>query len=202
MAHLQAQFIMRRLGLSQKAAKDLNTKYYREHGLTIIGLQKFHGIDPLEFNKEVDERLPMNTVLSRSKQLIDFFESFDRTKVKLWLFTNAFVSHGLRVTELLGIAHFFEGITYCDYAGDVAVCKPSMQMLLKAEKESGATRRTKCYYVDDNVKNCAAAATRGWQVLWIKNDPTASMVQTIESVSKIAALPEIHLLFPQFVRST
>lgn len=143
----------------------------------------------------------MDKMLSRCEEMVQFFESFDRSKVKLWLFTNAHVSHGLRVTDLLGITHFFEGITYCDYASDTWICKPSQQMLAKAEREANVTSSTDCFYVDDNVKNCQAASQRGWQVLCISNRDRLPPTSLPESVSTITDLQEIQNKYPQFLRA-
>ena len=191
-----------KLNLPNQDIQKLKLEYYKTYGLTVIGLQKLHNIDPLEFNRAVDEQLPMHQFISESDQLTQFFDKFDRTKIKLWLFTNAHISHGLRVAKLLGVSHFFEGITHCDYAGNVALCKPSQEMLHKAEIDSGVTEQTPCCYVDDNINNCTAASERGWTVLCIRNGPNQiSDGRKIESAfPTISSLSEIHELFPQFTK--
>jgi FMN phosphatase YigB (HAD superfamily) len=81
----------------------LHQKYYKEYGLAIEGLARHHRIDPVEFNREVDDALPLDDILSPDKELREILESFDPTKIKLWLFTNAHITHGKRVVKLLDV---------------------------------------------------------------------------------------------------
>ena len=141
------EFFVKHLSLSPEDAVMLHHKYYKEYGLAIEGLTRFHKIDPLEFNRQVDDALPLDTILKPDPQLRQLLEDFDRTKVKLWLFTNAYVTHGKRVVKLLGVDDLFEGITYCDYAAEKLVCKPHVEMFKRAETQSGAISTDKCYFV-------------------------------------------------------
>lgn len=125
----------------------LHHKYYKEYGLAIEGLTRFHRIDPLEFNHQVDDALPLDAILKPDLHLRQLLEDIDTTKVKLWLFTNAYVTHGMRVVKLLGVDDLFDGITYCDYGADKLVCKPHMEMLKKAEMQAGVVNADKCYFV-------------------------------------------------------
>ena len=81
----------------------LHQEYYKNYGLAIEGLARFHRIDPLEFNREVDDALPLDDILSPDPDLRSLLEAFDRAKIKLWLFTNAHVTHGKRVVKLLDV---------------------------------------------------------------------------------------------------
>lgn len=81
----------------------LHQRYYKDYGLAIEGLARHHRIDPLVFNREVDDILPLDDILLPDLELRAFLEAFDRTKVKLWLFTNAHVTHGMRVVKLLDV---------------------------------------------------------------------------------------------------
>ena len=75
----------------------------------------------------------------------------DKTKVKPWLFTNAYVTHGRRVVALLGVEDLFEGITYADYSapsrGERMICKPAEEAYLKAMKEAKVQETSKCFFV-------------------------------------------------------
>lgn len=125
----------------------LHQKYYKEYGLAIEGLTRHHQIDPLEFNYEVDDALPLDRILKPDPKLRKLLESLDTSKVKPWLLTNAYVNHGKRVIKLLGVEDLFEGITFCDYGQLPLVCKPSQEMYAKAEKEAGAPSTESCYFV-------------------------------------------------------
>lgn len=54
--------------------------------------------------------------------------------MRLWLFTNAYITHGQRVVKLLGIDDLFDGITYCDYGQESLVCKPKIEMYEKGRQ--------------------------------------------------------------------
>lgn len=125
----------------------LHQKYYKEYGLAIEGLVRHHKVDPLEYNRKVDDALPLDDIITPDPVLRTLLEDMDRTKVKLWLFTNAHITHGKRVVKLLGIEDLFEGITYCDYGQETMICKPHAEMYDKAEAEAGAKSAEKCYFV-------------------------------------------------------
>lgn len=141
------KFFVKHLELTASDAHMLHQKYYTEYGLAIEGLTRHHEIDPLVFNEEVDDALPLDTILQPNAKLRQLLEDLDTTKVKPWLLTNAYVNHAKRVVRLLGIEDLFEGITYCDYAQIPLVCKPSQDMYAKAEREAAAPSTESCYFV-------------------------------------------------------
>ena len=67
-------------------------------------------VDPLAYNREVDDTLELDEVLKPSAELTKLLTNLDRTKVKPWILTNAYVTHAKRVMKLLDIEHFFEGM--------------------------------------------------------------------------------------------
>lgn len=141
------KFFVKHLDLTHEDARMLHGKYYKEYGLAIEGLARHHRIEPLEFNRQVDDALPLDRLLRPDAQLRRLLEAVDRSRVKLWLLTNAYITHAQRVVRLLGVADLFEGVTYCDYAQTPLVCKPSQAMYAKAEREAGASSPADCYFV-------------------------------------------------------
>ena len=125
----------------------LQQKYYKEYGLAIEGLTRHHKIDPLEFNREVDDALPLDNILKPDPKLRELLQAIDQRKVKMWLLTNAYVNHAKRVVKLLQVEDLFEGVTYCDYGQLPLICKPSQDMYKKAEIEAGVPSTTQCYLV-------------------------------------------------------
>lgn len=126
-------------------------QYYHSYGLAIQGLVRHHKVDALDFNSKVDDAVPLEKILSPNPQLQAFLASFDTKKVKLWLLTNAHVTHGKRVVRLLGVEQFFEGITYCDYEEAETkgrlLAKPERGMWEKAMREAGVEAVEDCYFV-------------------------------------------------------
>lgn len=140
-------YFAKHLELSAEDAKMLHQTYLKDYGLAISGLALHHKIDPLEFNREVDDALPLDNIIKPNAQLRRLLADIDKTKVKLWLFTNAYITHGQRVVRLLGIEDMFEGITYCDYGRIPVRCKPHTEMFERAEMEAGASSADGCFFV-------------------------------------------------------
>lgn len=144
---MQDDFFVKHLSLSFEDATMLHQKYYKEYGLAIEGLTRHHKIDPLEFNREVDDALPLDDILKPDPKLRKLLSDLDTSKVKPWLLTNAYVNHAKRVVKLLNVDDLFEGVTYCDYGRLPLVCKPSQDMFEKAEIEAGAQSTEQCYFI-------------------------------------------------------
>jgi pyrimidine and pyridine-specific 5'-nucleotidase len=138
---------MGHLSLTYEDAKMLHQRYYRDYGLAIEGLVRHHKVDALEYNDQVDNALPMDEILRPDPALRQLLLGLDRSRVKLWLFTNAYLQHARRVVRLLGVEDCFEGVTYCDYAAEKFVCKPHLDAFEKAEREAGAEGVESCYFV-------------------------------------------------------
>ena len=133
--------------MSREDAYKLHQEYYKTYGLAIEGLVRHHKIDALEYNREVDDALPLDSIITKDPALRKLLGDIDTTKVKLWLFTNAYVTHGQRVVRLLGIEDMFEGMTFCDYAKSKLICKPHPEMFAKAMSEAGVDEFKDCYFV-------------------------------------------------------
>jgi pyrimidine and pyridine-specific 5'-nucleotidase len=147
MSDLIDQYFETHLSLSQKDAAALHQKYYRDYGLAIEGLVRHHTVDPLDFNAKVDDALPLQDILKPDAQLQKLLSDIDTDRVKLWLCTNAHITHAMRVVKLLGVENFFEGITYCDYNAEKLLAKPHKDMFLKAMRDAGVESVKDCYFV-------------------------------------------------------
>lgn len=147
MADLIDKYFVEHLSLQWDDAVRLHKEYYQSYGLAIEGLVRHHQIDPLEYNTKVDDALPLEDIIKPNPRLRKLLEDLDRTKIKPWLFTNAYITHGQRVVRLLGIEDLFEGITYCDYSKIPLICKPHKDMFDKAMKEVGISENSHCYFV-------------------------------------------------------
>lgn len=201
MGELIDKFFMEHLSMSQEDANHLHTRYYKEYGLAIEGLARHHKVDPLEYNSKVDDALALEDILKPDAKLRQLLLDLDRTKVKPWLFTNAYVTHGKRVVKLLGIEDQFEGITYCDYGAAKFVCKPHKEMFEQAQKDVGGVAANRCFFVDDSAMNCGAAKALGWTAVHFVEDgesppePPVSQYQT-------NSLQKLRDIFPQFFKTS
>ncbi|KAI9715028.1 MAG: hypothetical protein M1828_001064 [Chrysothrix sp. TS-e1954] len=200
MGELIDRYFMTHLSLSQEDAFELHQRYYKDYGLAIEGLVRHHKVDPLEYNSQVDDALPLEDVLGPDEKLRELLLDLDTTKVRPWLFTNAYVTHGKRVVKLLGIDDLFEGITYCDYGAQSFVCKPHAEMFDKAQRDAGATSAEQCYFVDDSALNCQAAQNLGWNAVHF-SEPDQPRAQQQAANYRIKSLQELRTIFPDFFRN-
>lgn len=98
----------KKLGLPDEEATELHYRYYTEYGLAVRGLIKHHGmhpskliqmyydiisnccidVDPLVYDKEVDQSIPLEKYLKPDPELREMLSSMK--DVKKWAFTNAY----------------------------------------------------------------------------------------------------------------
>ena len=147
MAKLIDEYFSKHLELDWDAAVKLHSEYYTSYGLAIEGLVRHHQIDPLDYNAEVDDALPLEGIIKPNPELRQLLEDVDKSKVTMWLFTNAYVTHGKRVVGLLGIDDLFDGMTFCDYGQQPLICKPHPQMFKKAMREASVDKVEDCFFV-------------------------------------------------------
>jgi len=201
MSRLIDEYFMKHLDLTQEDAYKLHQEYYKNYGLAIEGLTRHHKIDPLEYNRQVDDAIPLEDILSPDPALRKLLQDIDTSKVKLWLFTNAYITHGKRVVRILGIEDLFEGMTFCDYGKYPIVCKPREEMYVKGMKEAGVTDFKDCYFVDDSGLNCTEAERLGWSAVHLveAGDPLPAVKPC---KNQIRSLEELRMIFPQFFKSS
>ena len=191
------EFMVNSLGMPPEQAAALHQQYLREFGSTIEGLVHYHQVDTMFFNKQVDDALPLEALLEEDIELQRTLSRFDRTKVKLWLLTNAHITHAHRVLRILGIERYFEGITFCDYASGKLVLKPKMYAV--AERDADVRGARDCFFVDNSLQNCIAAQKRGWTAVHFC-EPSQTIVENEDVVKyRVGSLHELLGLFPQFL---
>jgi putative hydrolase of the HAD superfamily len=99
------QFIESRLGLDPVMARQLQKRYFREHGTTLAGLMSHHAIDPEAFLRFVHD-IDVSPV--QPSPALD--EALRRLPGRKFIFTNGSTAHADRVTARLGVGHHFDGV--------------------------------------------------------------------------------------------
>ncbi|KAI5833857.1 pyrimidine 5-nucleotidase [Schizophyllum commune Tattone D] len=150
------------LGLEDEKATKLHHHYYTEYGLALRGLVRHHEVDPIDFDRKCDGSLPLEEIIKPDPALRKLFEDIDRSKVRVWALTNAYKPHAERVLRLLNLEDQIDGLVYCDYANREFSCKPEPEYYHQALQKAGITDPSKCYFVDDSLKNLKAAHALGW----------------------------------------
>ena len=189
MGQLIDDYFQTHLSLSREDSNYLHHHYYREYGLAIEGLVRHHKIDPLEYNEKVDDALPLDDIIKPDLKLRKLLERIDRSKVKVWLFTNAYIEDQ------------FDGITYCDYVVTPLLCKPATDMFDKAMHESDTHDLSECYYVDDSGINVRGGKAYGWKSAHLVepglSDPPEKPLADVQ-ISSLYELPDI---FPELFKA-
>ncbi|KAK3721745.1 putative suppressor of disruption of TFIIS [Vermiconidia calcicola] len=201
MGELIDEYFQTHLSLSPEDANELHLRYYKDYGLAIEGLVRHHKIDPLEYNRKVDDALPLDDIIKPDLKLRRLLDDIDGSKVRLWLFTNAYITHGRRVVKLLGIDDLFEGVTYCDYGAPKLLCKPTPEMYAKAMREAGVTDLEDCYFVDDSNINAAGGKAYGWKTAHLVEPETESPPEPVAHY-QIQSLEELRTVFPELFKGS
>ena len=146
-------FIMRTLGLPRDAAYRLQKDYLVEHGVTLLGLMKHHGVDPVAF---ADAYLDIELdALSHDPELVQAIAALPGRRL---IFTNADARHAERVLTHLGLAELFHEVFHLasfDYTP-----KPDPQAFARICAEHGVVPAETCFF-EDSERNLKPGAELG-----------------------------------------
>lgn len=146
-------FVMRVTGLPREDAYRLQKDYLLEHGITLLGLMKHHGVDPTDFaDSYVDIELD---ALSHDVELIDAIEALPGRRL---VFTNADARHAERVLARLGLTRLFHEVFHIasfDYTP-----KPDPAVFGRICAEHGVVAHETCFF-EDSERNLKPAAEMG-----------------------------------------
>lgn len=202
------RYFKKHLHLNDEDADRLHMQYYKEYGLAIEGLVKKHQINALEYNKVVDDALPLDRILVPNPHLRNMLKQMKLCGhiKRLWLFTNAYKNHGLRVIRLLGLGDLFDGMTFCDYSHTPMTCKPMKQSFDKALADAGVTDPNNAYYIDDSGLNVDSATGYKWgHVIQYVEEATDGDIekrkQENPDVTVVRDISEIRTVYPDLFES-
>jgi putative hydrolase of the HAD superfamily len=154
-------FVQNHFSLAREPAWEMQKRYLREHGSTLAGLIRHHGMDPDLFHDFVNDIDAM--ALSEN---VPLRVALERLPGQRFLFTNNCGRYGRRVLELLGIADLFDGIVDAKILGDMPKPAPSAYARLVAE--TGVTPAHAVLF-DDSVRNLVPAHALGMTTVWFNN---------------------------------
>jgi putative hydrolase of the HAD superfamily len=146
-------FVMQATGLARDDAYRLQKDYLVEHGITLLGLMKHHGVDPHAF---ADAYLDIELdVLSHDPELIAAIAALPGRRL---VFTNADARHAARVLERLGLTHLFDEVFHIasfDYTP-----KPDPRAFERICAEHAVVPGETCFF-EDSERNLKPAAELG-----------------------------------------
>ena len=153
------QFVARYLGVEKDAARAVQKTLYREHGTTLNGLIKIHGMDPepyLDFVHQVD--------LSDLKPDAALAFAIERLPGRRHVFTNGCARHAARVLAQLGLTHLFDDVWDIRDLGFVP--KPDAAAYRSIVARGGFAPETAAMF-DDIARNLVEAHGLGMTTVWL-----------------------------------
>lgn len=154
-------YIQRLLDCDAEAARVVQKRYFHEHGTTLSGLMRHHGVEPgdfLDYVHDID--------LSVVKADPDMRAALLRLPGRRMVFTNGDASYAWRVLGRLGIDDIFDelhDIIACDYVPKPAQYAYDSLVRLRAVKPETAL------FVEDMAQNLRPAKAMGMMTVWINN---------------------------------
>jgi putative hydrolase of the HAD superfamily len=154
-------YIQRLLDCDPTEARRVQKSHFREHGTTLAGLMKEHGIDPHRFLEEV-HAIPLDRV-SPDERLK---RGLARLPGRRFVFTNGDAPYARRVLEAIGVHTEFDDLH--DIHASSYRPKPDPHGYALLCERFGIDPRS-ALLADDMVQNLAPAKTLGMTTVWVDN---------------------------------
>ncbi|MGE0180520.1 MAG: pyrimidine 5'-nucleotidase, partial [Sphingomonas sp.] len=155
------EYIQRLLACDPEEARRVQKRHFLEHGTTLAGLMRSHGVDPrafLDFVHDID--------LARIAADPALVAALDRLPGRKFVFTNADEHYAARVLDRLGLANAFDGmhdIHAMNYAP-----KPDPASY-RALCDRFGIAPTRAIFVEDMARNLIPAKALGMATVWVDN---------------------------------
>ena len=156
---LMGKFIQNHLNIEIEQAKELQRKYYKEHGTTLRGLMDNHQVNPDYFLSEV-HKLDYS-IVGPNKKLNDQLSKLNGKKI---IYTNANMDHLLNVLERIHLSNFFDHLFDIKMANYIP--KPEIAPYHQIIKEFNLDP-TRSAMFDDIAKNLIPAKNVGFTSVWV-----------------------------------
>jgi putative hydrolase of the HAD superfamily len=155
------EYIAQRLGCAMPEARIVQKGFFRDHGTTLAGLMKEHGVEPRDFLDYVHD-----IDLARLTADPRVVAALDRLPGRKFVFTNGDEAYARRVLDRLGLANAFDGI-HDIHAMDY-VPKPDPRAYA-AMCERLAIIPGRALFAEDMARNLVPAKRLGMTTVWVDN---------------------------------
>ena len=156
---LMGKFVSAHLNIDIKKAKELQRKYYRQHGTTLRGMMDNHNVDPDHFLSEVHQ-LDYSIVDPNFK----LNKELKKLKGRKIIYTNANRQHANDILIRLELTNMFDGIFDIKTANYIP--KPETSPYEQIISEFNIDPITTIMF-DDIAKNLVPAKNVGFASVWI-----------------------------------
>ena len=154
-------FIMRLLGCDAIEARRVQKQYFHDHGTTMAGLMRHHGVDPETFLVDVHD-----VAMDRLVPDMRLRAGLERLPGRRLIFTNADADYSARVLAARGIADLFDGI--CDIRATRYTPKPDPAAYAAMVAHQNVDP-AKSLFVEDMARNLTPAKALGMTTVWLDN---------------------------------
>jgi len=178
------EFVMAELGLDRAHADQLRYEYYRDHGTTLAGLMRKHGMAPYPFLDHVHE-----IDLSHVEPDHDLAAAIDALPGRKIVYTNGSQGHAERVTKARGIDHLFDdmfGVEHADF-----IPKPDRIAFDKVFEKASITPESTSFF-EDTAKNLREPAAMGVTTVLVREGVEAPDFIDLHKDHLMDALTHIH----------
>ena len=157
-------FIQKKLNVSEKEAKELQTNYFYKYNTSLNGLMLHHNIIGDEFLKFVHD-IDIS-FMKEDKVMRDELKKLD---MKKFIFTNGSAEHAENILTHLGLYDLFGRDKVFDIKDAGYVPKPEAKTFDLMVKKFGLNPK-ETIYIEDIAKNLSIGYERGCATVWLIND--------------------------------
>ena len=161
-------FVQRVTGLDRDEAYRLQKSYLAEHGLTLVGLMRNHGVDPRDFHA-IFHDMSLES-LAHDPELV---AAIGRLPGRRLIFTNADDVHAERVLERLGLSQLFSDVFHIGSSDYEPKPSPAAFERMAAVH---AIQAAETAFFEDSARNLEPAAALGMTTVLV--GPHASANQS------------------------
>jgi len=154
-------YIQRLLECGPDEAKRVQKAHFHEHGTTLAGLMKEHGIDPNDFLADVHD-----VALDRVQCDERLARLLPRLPGRRFVFTNGDAPYARRVLDAIGVADHFDDLHDIHASSYRPKPDPHGYALLC---ERFGINPARALLVDDMAQNLAPAKALGMTTIWVDN---------------------------------
>jgi putative hydrolase of the HAD superfamily len=154
-------YIQRLLDCDPDEARRVQKAHFHEHGTTLAGLMKEHGVDPHDFLADVHD-----IALDRVQCDERLARLLPRLPGRRFVFTNGDAPYARRVLEAIGVAEHFDDLHDIHASSYRPKPDPHGYALLC---ERFGIEPTHALLADDMAQNLAPAKALGMTTIWVDN---------------------------------
>lgn len=155
-------FIMKTVGCDAAEARTIQKRYFHDHGTTLAGMMRHHGIAPEEFLTFVHD-----IDMDRVPEDRDLRAALAALPGRRHIFTNADATYAAAVLLRRGLADLFDCIV--DIRATDYLPKPEAAAYAALHRLIPDFEPTRSIFIDDMTRNLRPAHAMGITTVWLDN---------------------------------